>query len=408
MLVLNMMAQTPFDQYGLPEGEIRLSIAEILANSGSPLFARYYPDRVDQEAWEQVYTCFREAREMETYLSERESVKYAALLFSQSSVDRFDHSGEKPSHLGCLKGFAKGLLQEQILFDVITEAELDRLWQYRVLVVPNASCLSGEAKRAIREYVSSGGGVVASYEAGMYDERGWRSEGDDLGGMLGVAYRGERCEFGGFDVYMRVCEGHPLGMRLPAGKLVPTGGIQVEVVPGSAKVVATLLGGAAVHYGPLGEESVQPSVLVNEAEGGGRVVYFAMPIGNRYLEFGVGAHREMIAMAVRWAAKGEAGVRVLGAPGTLALTAYEQVGGGRLVAHLVNSVRDETVSPIEEIAESRGVELVVEGRGQPRRVYSPKSKQELEWKVEAGELVIGVPPIWDSEVILVEYSSVPV
>jgi len=207
---------------------------------------------------------------------------------------------------------------------------------------------------------------------------------------------------------MRVCEGHPLGMRLPAGKLVPTGGIQVEVVPGSAKVVATLLGGAAVHYGPLGEESVQPSVLVNEAEGGGRVVYFAMPIGNRYLEFGVGAHREMIAMAVRWAAKGEAGVRVLGAPGTLALTAYEQVGGGRLVAHLVNSVRDETVSPIEEIAESRGVELVVEGRGQPRRVYSPKSKQELEWKVEAGELVIGVPPIWDSEVILVEYSSVPV
>ena len=103
-----MMAQTPFDQYGLPEGEICLAIAELIANSGSPLFARYYPDRVDQEAWEHVYQSLRKAREVEKYLYPRQSKKYAAILISQSSLDNFDHLGDKPEHLGSLKGFSKG------------------------------------------------------------------------------------------------------------------------------------------------------------------------------------------------------------------------------------------------------------------------------------------------------------
>jgi len=68
ILTLNMMAQTPFDLYGLPKEEIRLAISEIIANSGSPLFARYYPDRVDQEAWDHVYGCFREFQLAEDYL----------------------------------------------------------------------------------------------------------------------------------------------------------------------------------------------------------------------------------------------------------------------------------------------------------------------------------------------------
>ena len=65
ILVLSMMAQSPFDLYGLSEAELRLSTAEILANNGALLFARYYPDRVDARAWRQVYAQFAQAKTFE-------------------------------------------------------------------------------------------------------------------------------------------------------------------------------------------------------------------------------------------------------------------------------------------------------------------------------------------------------
>ena len=404
ILALNMMAQTPFDQYGLPEEEIRLAISEIFANSGSPLFARYYPDRVDPGAWEHVYNCFREFQASEEYLYHRESVKYAAILYSQSSLDRFDHLKDKPAHLGCLKGLSKALLQEHLLFDIITEADLGGLGEYRVLVLPNTSCLTSEAKAQIRRFVAQGGGVVASYEAGIYDESGRRLPADDFAGLFGLAYSPEPPQFAGFDVYMRLAEAHELPVKLPAGKLIPTGGIQLGVVPESAQVVATTLGGAAVHYGPLGEETGSPAVLLSQPEGQGRCVYFSLPIGNRYLEFGVSAHRELIAAAVRWAAGEESPIMLENASKELALTAYLQEVEKRYVIHLVASVRDEELRSIIEVNEFSDVRLVLSRKGKIiHKVASLNQPCEIIWRTTDGKLVIEIPRVHISDIILVEY-----
>ena len=75
----------------MSETELRLSTAELLANNASLLFARYYPDQVDQQAWDQVYDRFAEAEALAPYLLNRESVPYAALLYSGATVERFDH-----------------------------------------------------------------------------------------------------------------------------------------------------------------------------------------------------------------------------------------------------------------------------------------------------------------------------
>ena len=403
ILTLNMMTQTPFAQYGLPEEEIRLSIAEILANTGSPQFARYYPDRADQEAWDHVYASFKKVKDIESYLENRESMKYAAVLYSQSSLDRFDHLGNKPAHLDCLKGFSKALLQEHLLFDIITEADLDRLGEYRVLVLPNVSCLTAEAKASIRQFVSQGGGLVASYEAGMYDEAGWRQPADDFSEMFGFTYSPEPLQFGGFDVYMRLAGEHELPVEHSTGKLIPTGGIQMGVMPDSAQVVASTLGSAAVHYGPLGEETGYPAILLSQSGRQGRVVYFAPPLGNSYLEFGVSAHRELIAVAVRWTAGEKPPVRLENAPSTMALTSFQQDEGKRLIFHLVNSVRDETVRPIVEIPETRNTLLEVAQSKSPQKVTSLWEKQTIAWEIVDEVLTLKIPSIKDSEIIIVEY-----
>ena len=90
ILVLSMMAQSPFDLYGLGEAELRLSTAELMANNASLLFARYYPDRVDQEAWDQVYARFGEAKALAPYLMKRKSIPHIALLYSGTTVERFE------------------------------------------------------------------------------------------------------------------------------------------------------------------------------------------------------------------------------------------------------------------------------------------------------------------------------
>ena len=147
-LVLSMMAQSPFDLYGLGEAELRLSTAELLANQASLLFARYYPDQVDQAAWDQVYARFAEAKALAPYLMNRRSIPYVALLYSGTTIERFDYREGKPSHIGEIKGFAKALLSEKILFDIITEADLrERLDAYRAVIIPTPAASPRRARR---------------------------------------------------------------------------------------------------------------------------------------------------------------------------------------------------------------------------------------------------------------------
>ena len=397
-LVLGMMAQSPYDLYGLPEAELRLSVAEVLANGGAPLFARYYPDRVDQQAWDWVYGLFAEAETLAPFLGPRESVKFAALLYSPNSYRRFDHLDGKPSHLGELKGFAKALLQAHILFDILTEDDLaDRLADYKVLILPNASCLSADAKTAIRKFVAAGGGLVGSYEAALHDETGLPT-GDNLGSLFGIAYAPDGLDFQA-DSYMRMRGGHELPIAMPPGKRVPTGGSQVKVQAAGASPVADLLGGAAVHYGPLGDEPIQPVVLTQRMEKG-RAVYLAPSIGVRYLELGVEDHRQLIAAAASWAAGEQPPVRLLNAPRQLGMTAFRQKG--RTLIHLVGSVRDEVMPPIAELEPARLVKLEIDFIAEPDDVKLFGDTASTDWTVSDDVLTIVISEVTAHVLVVVE------
>jgi hypothetical protein len=397
-LVLGMMAQSPFDLYGLPEAELRLSVAELLANGGAPLFARYYPDRVDQEAWDRVYGLFAEAETLAPFLGPRESAKFAALLYSPNTYRRFDHVGGKPSHLGELKGFAKALLQAHILFDILTEDDLaGRLADYKVLILPNASCLPADAKAAIRSFVAAGGGLVGSYEAALHDETGQRSE-DNLASLFGIAYAPNGLGYQA-DSYMRMRGDHELPIAMPPGKRVPTGGLQINVQAAGASPVADLLGGAVVHYGPLGDEPIQPVVLTQRMEKG-RAVYLAPSIGVRYLELGVEDHRQLIAAAATWAAGDQPSIRLRNAPRHLAMTAFRQKG--RTLIHLVGSVRDEVMPPIAELEPARLVKLEIDLTAEPGDVKLFGDAASADWTVSDDVLTIVISEVTAHVLVVVE------
>ena len=399
ILVLSMMAQSPFDLYGLGETELRLSVAELLANSASPLFARYYPDRVDVDAWDNVYARFGEAKSLAPYLRDRVSIPYVALLYSGTTEERFENRDSTPSHRGELKGFAKALLQEKILFDVITEADLlAGIDQYSALILPNASCLSAEGKAAVRAYAAAGGGLIGSYEAGMYDGTGLRADADDFAALFGVQYTGERLPFE-LDIYMRVEESHALPTAIRANKRIPTVGMQVGVEAEAAKPVAFIHGASEVHYGPLSDELGPPVILTNEADGGRRVL-FTTPIGVRYLEFGVRDFRRLIADAVAWTAGEKPPVRVMNASDVLAVTAFKQ--GARTLIHLVNSVRDEIRLPINETIPSFDVTVEVDLNAPVSAVSAHGDETELTWTSTDNTLSIALSRVSYHVLLVIE------
>ncbi|MDE2774789.1 MAG: family 10 glycosylhydrolase [Chloroflexota bacterium] len=399
ILVLSMMAQSPFDLYGLSETELRLSVAELLANSASPLFARYYPDRVDVDAWDNVYARFGEAKSLAPYLRNRVSIPYVALLYSGNTEERFENREGAPSHRGELKGFAKALLQEKILFDVITEADLlAGIEQYRALILPNASSLSAEAKAAVRAYAAAGGGVIGSYEAGMYDATGRRAEADDFAALFGVDYTGDKLAFE-LDIYMRVEESHALPTAIRAGKRIPTVGMQVGVEAGGAKPVATIHGASEVHYGPLSDDLGPPVVLTHEADKGRRVL-FTTPIGVRYLEFGVPDFRRLIADALLWTAREKPPVRVSNASDVLAVTAFRQ--GERTLIHLVNSIRDEIRLPINETIPSVDVAVDLELDSPATAVSAFGDETAVSWEQAGDTLSIRVSQVSYHALLVIE------
>lgn len=400
ILVLSMMAQSPFDLYGLGEAELRLSTAELLANNAALLFARYYPDQVDQPAWERVYARFAEAAALAPYLRDRQRIPYVALLYSQTSVERFDYRDGKPSQLGELKGFAKALLQEKILFDVVTESDLCAgIEGYQALILPNASCLSAECKAAARAFVAAGGGLIASYESGLYDATGLRARDDDLAKVFGLTYSGETLPFE-LDIYMQMTAAHPLPADIPAGKRLPTMGMQVVVEPDGAQAVAHAQGASEVHYGPLGDEIGPPTVLAKASDEGGRSVLFTTPIGVRYLEYGIPDFRNLIAAAVNWTAATPPPVRVRNASDALALTAYKQ--GERTLVHLVNSIRDETRLPINETIVSRDLVIEVDLQTAARSVIARGDETEMTWRQNAGLLSIQLAAVAYHVLLVIE------
>ena len=66
----------------------------------------------------------------------------------------------------------QALIQSRIPFHLIFDEPLPDLSNLKVLILPDSECLSDEQIAKIRSFVESGGGLIATGQAGLYDE--WR------------------------------------------------------------------------------------------------------------------------------------------------------------------------------------------------------------------------------------------
>jgi hypothetical protein len=119
--------------------------------------------------------------------------KLSRLAFYDSRLNRDFYRDAESRSLAALQTWIQACYRQNVPFDLFQREELDRLREYRVVVLNEVALLSDEELAAFRQFVIEGGRLVWTGLTGVKDGRNLPRSGDVLkkiwgiGGMTGVA-----------------------------------------------------------------------------------------------------------------------------------------------------------------------------------------------------------------------------
>jgi len=128
-------------------------------------------------------------RARERFFSQDE-VRYLGVVLSQNTHDFYGHlpgTTNLAAYQDTILGAWLLLTEEHVPFRFVfdNQVEAGALGDYKVLLLPNAACLSDAMVEQLRRFAAGGGRVIATGETGDYDEWGDRRGGNALQGSQG-------------------------------------------------------------------------------------------------------------------------------------------------------------------------------------------------------------------------------
>ncbi len=323
--------------------EIRLWVADLLANGMRPWYTKFAGTLHDRRWLAPVEEIFTWCHGAERYLRNERPLARVGLVYSQqtawtASGDRVRDRVEDPA-----LGWYQALVESRIPFEMVHDRKLDEneLASLQTLILPNVEALSDLQCAQVAAFVTRGGGVVATSETSLRDERGVERSDFGLAGLFGVSFAGRR-PGPVRNSYLRLAHetaaGHPLLAGLEDAPRIIHGAWQLEVKARQTfpNPPVTLI----PSYPDLPMEKVYvrqprtdvPQVFLREA-GQGRVAYFPWDVDRTFWEVLAVDHLKLMRNAVAWATNEEPPVSVAG-PGVLDVTAWRQKDS--VTVHIVN------------------------------------------------------------------------
>jgi hypothetical protein len=366
-----------------------------LALGGTPIIETARSFLFDRTGLPAIRELFERMERNAPLYYDAQPVRRTAVLFSRQTAERHTGDDIAMTYERHFSGMLNALTHDHQAFVCLYDWHLcaEELAGVDVLVLPNAVCLSDEQLDLIRTFVANGGGLVATADTSLSDERGNRREDFGLADLFGVRLIGHAPDGDYGELQYREGEGyreipeayfkvtdpaHPLMTGVRSDQLIPVSdawwvGANERPVPDyvlTEPVADTAV--AAELYLPAGGEFGtafrfpfgHPPGIVANRYGEGRVVYIGAGISQHYLRRGWPVLRRLLNNAVYWAAKTPRPVRI-DAPLTVFshLTAYRgslHPGATETLAlHLVNytgnmhessGYRVEYVAPVAPIA----------------------------------------------------------
>jgi hypothetical protein len=306
------------------------------------------------------------------------------------------------------------LIEARIPFELVHDRLLDaaHVGPFKTLILPNIAALSDEQCSQLREFVASGGSLIATHETSLYDEWGVRRDNFGLAGLFGVNYGG-KIEARMQNAYLRLeheaTHHHALLKGLEDAPRIIHGVSRVEVEPREKFQTMPLT--LIPSYPDLPMEKVYPRVAETDIaqvylreEGKGRVGYFPWDIDRTFWEVLCVDHLKLLRNAVEWATNEEPPVTVTG-PGVLDVTVWRQKAS--MTVHLVNLTNPMMMKgPVRELTPvgEQQVHVHLPEGMKPRKVRLLAADKTPKFTRDGSYLTVTVPSLLDHEIVAIDFA----
>jgi len=326
-------------------GLIGLELVQTIAQGANPSsYIIGTPDRADQRILDTTARLFGYHRDHAEFYDGLTPASKVAIIRSSRTAELYGGAEQERKVHDEYRGVYRALLESHIPFDVLSDSLLaeaasdGRLGRYDALVLPNIAVLDAEQINVLDTYVADGGGLVATYDTGVFDETS-REIPELRMRSLGAARIQFRRE--GTDT-MRSSY---LTLTDPAD--LPGAGRNTQLAVEDAFLYAqprpdatgSMSYRSPTPYGPPekcygGVDTGYPGQLTY-CYGRGRTVYLPWPAGGLYYRIGLADYRELLAAALDKVLPGRRQV-YLDAPPQVEVCVGTQPGTGRTLIHLIN------------------------------------------------------------------------
>ncbi|HEV3345173.1 MAG TPA: alpha-amylase family protein [Pirellulales bacterium] len=422
-----MSRGNPYGTDSFPKHERRTR--NLLAMTNGSITAESFGWPIPLDSTEAV---FEQVAQRDRWLTHTRRLAWAAQLVSEQTRHFYAYGDVPERFLAHQFGAFRCGYEEHLPLSLINDWDVttDAFAPYAVLLLPNAAALSDEQANAVREYVHSGGGLVASAETSLFDELGQPRGDFALADVLGVTYDGrpqaplKRAQLdANFAVtvderYWKDRTGlarlawneHPLVNDERLQELVPRRSVAfrgplVRVGPRTdeAQVVATMM--------PEGAAGEPMPAIVARSFGRGKVVYLAAAIDAALWSYAYPYQRRLLARSLEWAAREPPPLEVK-APLCVQATYFLQSdqAGKRLIVQFFNGINTAAnhglpsadVPLREETVPIHGIKAAFREPA-PKSFHVEPGYRQLQPFVDGGRVIVELPPLELHCMLVAEY-----
>jgi hypothetical protein len=414
-----------------PAPEARMWMLSGFAGGIQPWWHHISAYHEDRRAYHTAEPAMQWHRENQKYLVDREPVATIGVIWSQRNTDYFGRDNAEELADQPWRGYTAALVRARIPFvpvhldDIAREAP-----KLAALVLPNIGAMSDSQAAAVRKFVQSGGGLVATGQTSLYDAWGEPRSEFALAELFGASggKPSRALENAARHTYLRMnverrgsvdgphvarepsdaAPRHPALAGFDETDILPFGGtLRPMKVDSKATVLLTFVPSFPAFPPETSwmrtPKTDLPGLIVNEAARG-RVAFLPADIDRRFAIDNLPDHGELLANLVRWAANGSLPLDVRG-HGLVDCELYRQPD--RMILHVVNLTSAGTWrAPVDELIPIGPLQIRVrlDGNAHPKTSKIKRlvaSTGEVA-KVEDGWVSFELRSITDHELVLIE------
>ena len=394
-------AMFPSSYTSCPALETKIKAAKVMANGGRPM-VWHMPcaPLVSQKGMGGIREVFDLVRKNTNTFNGTRLARWAGIVFSSRAVMEYcqGDAGRLAEYRRTFSGAHVMMIRSHLPYDFLLDEHVvfDTLRKYKVIVLPNVVYLSKPQCDAIKQYVSRGGAVFATYQTSLYGRGGRMRKDFALKDVFGATYLKDLDEQVAGMGYAEFTSDHPINTGGLGEGLFPLGGRYLAVR--SPDALAHVLARCR-YYCDYPQPRTEHPALIARTYGRGKVVYVPGEYFRFYHERGLLEYGQLFGQALEWFVAGRMPV-ITDLPDAVELT-LAKGKAGREVIHLVNCCFDRS-RPVGEILPVRGRHLKLKTRRAYTKAVDITTGRKVSFEREKGYQRIDLPTLTGYNVIVLE------